>query len=315
MRILVATTGYMGARLIDALAGSDHEVVGLLQSARKNKSWFSRSMQPGLLKHFGGNQSAGGTARRHGIPIFFIDKMTPDELAPIEALKPDLLLVGGFDIILKAPLLRLPRIGCINTHSSLLPKHRGPNPFRAAIAMNEAETGVTFHVMDEGIDTGDILAQHAFPIGPRDDSGVLYRKASELGAETVLDLLEQVESKGLKGTPQDPALATYDKNPPPEAKFLDWTQPAEDLDRVIRSYLPFALPRFRYRERVVFLSRAHFDEEDPRAEPGTILTAERPIVIATGRGRLKLNVAFTTRPVPFYWPAPWFPAVPGTRAE
>ena len=209
----------------------------------------------------GGNRDRRSIARRHGIPLFFIDKMTEDELAPLRALDPDLILVGGFAIILKKPILDLPKLGCVNTHSSLLPKHRGPNPFAAVLLAGDTETGVTFHVMDEAIDTGDIVAQFPIPVEDNWYALDLHRATSELAGEHVVEVLDKIEAEGLHGTPQDPALATYDKKLTTEQTAIDWAQPAADIVRLIRAGYPMTMARFRYGDRVIF---AHFADVDPR---------------------------------------------------
>ena len=114
---------------------------------------------------------------------------------------------GGFSVILKAPILRIPKIGCINMHSSLLPRHRGANPFCGAILAGDEETGITFHVIDEGIDTGPIVHQVAFNLGPRDTAYEVYLRACGLAQDHVAAALDFVANYGLEGLPQASAPA------------------------------------------------------------------------------------------------------------
>ena len=283
---------------------SRHELVALIQNGR-DVGGFSRWARPRSSRWLGGRRSLMGIAARNGIPIVWLNRMEPHELAPIAATEPDLILVGGFGIILKAPILNLPRVGCVNTHSSLLPRHRGPNPFTPAILAGDSESGVTFHRMDEGIDTGPILAQHGVPIDPRETAGTLHRKLSNLAGEHVIAMLDAVERGGLDGTPQDPALATYEKAPKLEDTYIDWAEPAEAIDRRIRALTPIQRSRFWWRGRMVYVLRAQYNEKPVDAEPGTILRVRPRVTVATGKGRLTLRAAYTHVPLPWQWPAPW----------
>jgi len=168
-------------------------------------------------------------------------------------------------------------------------KHRGPNPFTAVILADEKETGVSFHAMTEGIDTGDVLAQHAIPITGADNAGTLLRRTSELAAENLSKLLDNIELHGLNGAPQDPALATYDKKLKGDALYLDWNQPAEVLARKVRACFPFNLALFRHRGMTVYTVRASHESTVADAPPGTIVATLPRIKVATGNGLLILE--------------------------
>ena len=142
MRVAFAGTGLMGVQLLMAIVESSHEVVAVVQNGRKTQG-LSRRLNPTAASVFLSGSNVAGAAKRLRIPIVWIDRMEAPELAPLHELAPDLLLVGGFGIILKAPLLSLPTLGCLNCHPSLLPRHRGPNPFAAVVLAGEvAGTGV-----------------------------------------------------------------------------------------------------------------------------------------------------------------------------
>lgn len=314
MRIAFAGTGRLGVELLSPLLESNHQVVALLQNGRLTKG-YKRTLHPFVNGLFGASRTTMGMARKHGIPIFWIDKMNEEELAPLRALEPDLLLVGGFGIILKAPLLRIPKIGCVNTHSALLPRHRGPNPFTAVILANEPETGVTFHVMDEGIDTGNILEQIRVPVGPKATSSSVYRETSDVAGQHVLDLIDRIESEGLQGRPQDPSLATYEGKLTPADVCIDWTQSAEEIERLTRAAVPFLFPRFVCNGRLIYIGRCRYDSAPVDAEPGTILAVTPRVRIATGHGSLTILVGYAMTPFPWLWPAPWTRPAVGTVVE
>ncbi len=303
MRVALAGSGVLAASLMQPILQSGHELVALVQNGRATQG-FQRWLHPFMGRIFGGTLSVTGQARRRGIPIVWIDKMTPDELAPLRECAPELLLVGGFSIILKPPILNLPSIGCVNTHSSLLPRHRGPNPFTAAILAGDEETGVTFHVMDEGIDTGAILEQHRLPIREDDTAGALYKRAAALAGDHIVALLDRIETEGrLAGEPQPTEGATYEKLPKPEDTFLDWIEPAEQLHRKVRALYPLMRAKFLFRGHVVSVLRATYDDSPVDAPPGTVLVNRPRVSIATGRGTLHIVNAYTLFPMPSRWPS------------
>jgi len=301
MRIALAGSGYMATLFAKAILDTEHELCAVIQDGRQSRG-IMRWLNPMFASIFSGRRSVSGIAKREGLPILFIDKMNDEELAPLKTLEPDLILVGGFSIILKAPIIRIPRVGCVNCHSALLPAHRGPNPFRACILANDTETGITFHIIDEGVDTGPIIEQCRITIRNADTAGSLVQRCSELAAEVLSDLLDRIESEGLQGKTQDESKAFYDKKLSNEELFLDWNQPAADLERKVRGCFPFSIARLRYRGRTVHVTRAKVEPGDVTAEPGTILATRPQLKVATGDGVFVLVVGYTMRPIPWMWP-------------
>lgn len=301
MRIAVAGGGYLASMLVNAVLNSEHELVAVIQDARRYRG-LKRYVSIILGAAFYPQREVAGRALRRRVPLVYIDKMTAEELAPLRTIRPDLILVGGFAIILKKPMIELPAIGCVNCHSSLLPKHRGPNPFTAVLLANEKETGVTYHVVAESIDTGDILKQYAFPIEDTDTAGSIHRRASDLAAEKLPELLAHIEQHGLRGYPQDAALATYDKRLKPGELYLDWTQPAEEVERKVRACFPFTLARTKYQGRTVYVSRVRLSRKHIEAQPGEVIENMPHLRIATGQGVITIEMAYTLRPVPWFWP-------------
>jgi methionyl-tRNA formyltransferase len=304
LRVAVAGGGRLGMSLIEPLMASEHEVVAIVQDGRKTRG-VRRLLNPWLARLSGSTISVGGFAVRHGLPIVWIDKMAPEELAPLRRLEPDLLLVGGFGIILKEPILQLPRIGCVNCHSSLLPRHRGPNPFAWALLSGDEESGVTFHVMDPGIDTGDILDQTPLPLKDDDSTLSVYRRSCELAAARVVEVVDRIARDGLRGTPQDASRATYERNPTEADAWIRWDRPARAIVRQVRALAPSPAPRFLHDEKLVYVFRADALEDRVDAPPGTVLGGTGAVEVATASGRLRILAAFTRTPLPWVWPSPW----------
>jgi methionyl-tRNA formyltransferase len=318
MRIAVAGTGNLGLSVMHGVEDAGHDLVALVQDGRKTPPGFKRWLMLWLTGTFAAQATVTGYAKRLGIPILFIDTMDEPDLEPLRRLDIDLLLVAGFAIILKKPLIELPKIGTVNCHPSLLPLHRGPNPFAAVILAKRTETGVSFHIMEETIDSGDILLQERVALDGIESAGAVYRKTCEIAREMVPTMLERIETNGFAGAPQDNALASYEGKLEGEKVFIDWNQPAEEIHRLCMACLPFTLPRFRDGDRVVYISRTSFDPEAIDEAPGTII-AVRPQTtfttrsgkemktraharIATGQGTLTLHTAFSLRPIPGPWP-------------
>lgn len=303
MRIAIVGEGNLAMGLMGPLLASRHEVVALVQNGRAAQG-VHRALKRTAGYVAGPLAGITGLAMRRGIPVVWIDRMTEAELAPLRAQSPDVLLVGGFSVILKKPILELPTLGCINVHSSLLPKHRGPNPFSAVILTGDEESGVTFHHVDEGIDTGPILEQFRFPVYPQDMALDVYHRACGLGAMHVVEVMDRVEREGMYGRPQQ-GDGTYDPKLRVEDSHIDWNQSARDIDRRVRALQPFYVGRFTWRGHTVTLTRVRYEDTSSDAPPGTILSNRLPVRIATGNGVVTILAAYASTPVPWIWPAPW----------
>lgn len=304
MRVLVAGTGRLGTAVLLPLLDSDHEVIGVIQNGRLTRGTHrvTRIIQARL---FGGQHDVVTMAMKYKLPLIWLDTMDDDDLAPIRALEPDLIISCGFGLIFKKPLLELPAIGCVNVHSSLLPKHRGATPFPHVILANDSESGVTFHVTDEKIDTGDILDQTAFPIAAGDTAMTIYEQACDRTRERVVEVLDRIAAEGLQGTPQDTEFAVYDPKFTEKDTEIRWGRPVSTIDRLIRASVASSYARFKHRGRTVHLVSAEFDTTRRDAPPGTVLeTNPRPVVAALD-GTITIRSAFVSLPIPSMWPVPW----------
>ncbi len=315
MRIALAGTGRVGVRFLQAILESDHDVVALLQNGRATRSRTARWALPTLAAGLASRSSVMGIARAHKVPILWLDKLNDAELAPLRELEPDIILVGAFSVIFKRSILDLPRIGCINCHPSLLPRHRGPVPHSWVILNDDTESGVTFHRMDEGIDTGELLDQESFPVRPDDTALTLSARAADIAGQRIVALLDRIEAEGVRGTPQDTAAATYEQRVPDDVLRIRWDQPAAEIHRIVRACAMSPYARFLFRGHPVFLTRASYNLEPVDAAPGTILSTGHPLRVATGQGTLHIEMALATRPLPCTWPSAVSRPRPGDRLE
>lgn len=314
MRIIVAGSGLLGVSIMEPLLESRHSIAALLQNGRKTPRWQRPLLRVGSLLSSDLPDPARLALRRR-IPVVWLEGTQAEHLKRVGALEPDLIIACGFSIIFKKPLLDLPRIGCINVHSSLLPRHRGPAPFAHVILAGDTESGITFHAMDAGIDTGPILDQGRFEVG-RDDTGMsVYRNCCELARERIVDVVDRIEGEGLRGTPQGEDEASYDPPVTREDFALDWSRPAEELERIVRAsdaYYPATFPHGR---KTIQVTQAEAGPGAADEEPGTLVGLAPCPRIATGSGTLIIRSAYVRGPLSGPWPAGLSPRQLGEKIE
>ncbi len=163
----------------------------------------------------------------------------PEAVVELESFHPDVIVVAAFGQILPHSVLAIPRYGCLNIHPSLLPRSRGASPVAAAILAGDEFTGVSIMLMDEGLDTGPVLAQAQIPIAGMDTSGTLASKLSRIGAQLLLEVLPRWLGGELTPRPQDEALASYYRPISKEAGEIDWQLAATSIWRRVRAYSPW----------------------------------------------------------------------------
>jgi len=162
-----------------------------------------------------------------------------EEQARFAALDLDAAVVVAYGLILPKEFLEAPKLGCINVHASLLPRWRGAAPIQRAIEAGDEETGVTIMLMDEGLDTGDMLMDDAIGIGPETTGGTLHDSLSELGARLIVPALEGLANGTLKPRPQPLEGATYAAKFGKNEGHINWTRDAKDLERHVRAFAPW----------------------------------------------------------------------------
>jgi len=228
-------------------------------------------------------------ARSTGLPLQEIDSIR-DEVAlrTLQDAEPDVLVVVAFGEILDAEVLAIPRLAPVNLHFSLLPELRGADPVRAAILDGLDETGVTTMWMDEGLDTGDVLLQERIAIAPDDDTATLGMRLAEVGGRVLVRTLDALADGTAERRPQDESEATIAPKLPADARRVRWSEDAASLERRVRAFAPEPGVLTVFRGRSVKVHRAEARPSDDDAEPGTILSAEDGLLVATGNGSLLL---------------------------
>ena len=179
-------------------------------------------------------------AQKIGLPVIQPETMrSPEVMDQLRAWRPDVIVVAAFGKILRSDVLSLPELGCLNLHASLLPRHRGAAPIPAAILAGDAETGITLMRMDEGLDTGPILAQKKIAIRPEDTAASLSRNLAALAAETLRTFFPVYIREGLTAIPQDDSRATYAPQLKKEQGRLDFLESSEQVARKVRAFQPW----------------------------------------------------------------------------
>jgi methionyl-tRNA formyltransferase len=226
-----------------------------------------------------------------GLPVLQPTKVrTPEFAASLREQNAELALVIAYGRILPKAVLEAPRLGCVNVHASLLPKLRGAAPIQWSIVRGENETGVCLMQMDEGLDTGPVLACARLAIDPNETTAELSPRLSALGAQLVREKLASFVAGELRATPQDEAQATLAPLLSKDDGAIDWSRSARELHNLARGFSPWpGAFSWLAGTRLKLLSTQVSDEDTPHSEPGVLLQVSRDgIDVACGRGSLRL---------------------------
>jgi len=212
-----------------------------------------------------------------------------DVVADLKALRPDIVIVAAYGLILPQAVLDIPRAGCLNVHASLLPRWRGAAPIQAVILAGDERSGVCLMAMEAGLDTGAVFACEAFAIGQQETAGELHDRLADAGGALLVRHLEAIVDGSLTATPQQDELATYAPKIRSADAELDWQQPASDLERKVRAYNPVPGAWFMLGDERVKCWQAQC-AAGTQAPPGTVLAAGPDgIDVSCGDGVLKLE--------------------------
>jgi methionyl-tRNA formyltransferase len=289
MRLVMMGTGTFAEPTFQALLACKHEVVGLLtQPDRHVGELRGSTRQTGRgLKSLASDKQ---------IPVFQPESInTPEGVAGLQGLKPDLLVVAAYGQILSRDVLAVPPQGGINVHASLLPRYRGAAPVAWAIYHGETRTGVTIIRMSVHFDAGEMLAQESVDIGPEETAGELETRLALLGSQLVLGVVEQVAAGTAHGIKQDKSLVTKAPKLTKEHGLIDWQRAAPDVCNQIRAMLPWptAYTYLHQRGKTPLRIIVHKASARPNADAslpaGQITVTPQPdarLYVAAGQGGL-----------------------------
>jgi methionyl-tRNA formyltransferase len=227
--LLFLGSGTFALPALGALLASPHEVSGLVTQPDRSGPGRHRHAHP--VREF---------AEARGLSVFQPENINaPAALDQLREFGAELFVVAAYGQLLKAELLAIPRLGAINIHASLLPRHRGAAPIPYAILSGDSETGVSIFQIEPKLDAGPVYGQANTPIGPRETAGELEDRLSQLAAPLIVDVVDQLAAGTARGLPQDPARVTRAPKMPKATGIIDWTRSAQDIARHVRAMQPW----------------------------------------------------------------------------
>jgi methionyl-tRNA formyltransferase len=288
LRIVFAGTPEFAAEHLKALLNSPYEIVAVYTQPDR-PAGRGQKLMPSPVKQL---------ALENNIQVLQPPTLrNADAQAELAALKPDLMVVVAYGLILPQVVLDIPRLGCINSHASLLPRWRGAAPIQRAVEHGDAESGVTVMRMEAGLDTGPMLLKVVTPISAEDTGGSLHDRLAAMGPPAVVQAIAGLAAGTLEGEVQNDELATYAHKLNKDEARIDWSRPAVELERLVRAFNPWPITHSTLNgEALKVLAARVFDEVDsesvflPIPAPGEILSASKDgLVVACGEQALCLT--------------------------
>jgi len=288
LRIIYAGTPDFSVAALRALIASPHEVVAVYTQPDR-PAGRGRGLQMSPVKQ---------EALKHDIPVYqpitLRDEAVQQELKDLNA---DLMVVTAYGLLLPPEVLQAPRLGCINIHASLLPRWRGAAPIQRAIQAGDKKTGITIMQMDEGLDTGDMLAVAECEISEDDTGSSLHDKLMLLGAETLISALPGIAAETQNRVKQDDADACYAAKLNKAEARINWSQPALEIQRLIRAFNSWPVAYCEYdkkgKQSKLRLWRTEVSSGDSLAsgaDPGKVIAESvAGIDVLTGKGVLRIT--------------------------
>ena len=285
MRIVFAGTPEFSVGVLTALINARHNIVGVYCQPDRPKG-RGRILTACAVKE---------QALKHNLSVFQPENLKDDSTQKtLSALNADVIVVVAYGQLLPKLVLDIPKYGCLNIHASLLPRWRGAAPIQRAILAGDKTTGVSIMQMDEGLDTGNILLEKTCGIADTDSVQTLHSKLATLGANTIIEALENFEH--LSSTKQNEEGATYAKKLKKDEAWIDWNQSAEQINRQIRAFNPYPIAQTnatsdKFESKVLRILSASIVEKTYHGKPGEVIqsSTKGACYVATGNGILNLK--------------------------
>ena len=287
MRLVFMGTPEFAVPSLEALIAAGHEVAGVFTQPDR-PAGRGKQLRPSPVKL---------CALSHRLPVYQPEKVKdPQAVAALAELKPEAIIVVAYGQILPQAILQMPSNGCINVHASLLPAYRGAAPIQWAVINGETKTGITTMLMDQGLDTGDMLLKKEIPISPEATAGEIHDCLSRTGAELIVQTLDKLVVGGVKPVSQT-GESTYAPLLKKEHEKLDWHQSNIKLHNQIRGLNPWPGAFALWRGEVLKIWQSKLDSEHNEmkdmpegAIPGTIVEfKEDGFLVRTGAGFLLIT--------------------------
>lgn len=281
MKVVFMGTPDLAATILEAISNSRHTVTAVVTQADKPKGRGKELAAPPVKE----------AAQRLGVEVFQPERVRTDEtIEKFRSFDADIFVVAAYGKILPAEILNIPKHGCINVHTSLLPAYRGAAPIQWAVINGDAETGVTIMQMDEGMDTGDILFTEKVAIAPDETGGSLFDQLAKTGAGLIVHALDEIEAGNVHPVKQDDAKATYTKMLHKDFGRIDFCLSAVEIERLIRGLDPWPGTYTKLHGKTLKIWKAAVADQRFSDPPGTVVSVTKDdFTVNTGNGALTVT--------------------------
>jgi methionyl-tRNA formyltransferase len=293
LRLGFAGTPDFAVPALDALVASRHTVAVVLTQPDR-PAGRGRQLAASAVKV---------AAQRHRLAVEQPATLKTEQATQhLRELQLDVLVVVAYGLILPAPILAAPRLGCLNIHASLLPRWRGAAPIARAILAGDTHTGISIMQMDAGLDTGPVRLRRPLAIAAGETAGSLEHRLAALGAQCIVASLDALTTATAPAEPQRESEATYARKIEKSEAVIDWTRSAAEIERAVRAFNPRPVAETRWRGAQLRIWSAHRLAPLAAAPPGTVVRADGGgLVVACGEDALGLDVVQLPgkKPTPF----------------
>lgn len=280
LNIIFAGTPLFAAQHLQCLIHSHHNIIGVFTKSDNIKSRKKNSLKNPVTL----------LSLKNNIPLYQVDFFSYKTKKLIKEMNADLIIVVAYGIIIPKSILKIPHLGCINVHGSLLPRWRGPSPIQYAIMYGDKVTGVSIIKMDKGIDTGNIIHQISCKINFNDTSETLYKKLSKIGQTALMISIDQIANNQVQEKIQKHNDATYSYKLTKEKGMINWLHSAKKIERRIRAFVPWPTSFFYIKNIKITVWEADIIRNVTYHNPGKIILANKKgIQISTSKNILNIQ--------------------------
>lgn len=280
MKIVFMGTPDFAVSTLESLVKGGHEVIAAVTQPDKPKG-RGKAVQFTPVKE---------KALEYEIPVYQpVKARDPEFVELLQELNPDVIVVVAFGQLLPKAILDIPKYGCVNVHASLLPKYRGAAPIQWAVIDGEEVSGVTTMLMDEGLDTGDMLEKAEIVLDEKETGGSLFDKLSTLGGELILSTLEKMENGTITRTPQGDSTTSYAKMLKKTMGEIDWSMEAVKIERLIRGLNPWPSAYTSLKGKTVKIWSADVVAGEVSGNPGRVTVTKDRLLVECGKDFLSIT--------------------------
>lgn len=280
MKIVYMGTPDFAVPTLESLVKGGHDVIAAVTQPDKPKGRGKAVLMTPVKEK----------ALEYGIPVYQpVKARDPEFVELLKGMEPDAIVVVAFGQLLPKEILDIPKYGCVNVHASLLPKYRGAAPIQWAVIDGEEKSGVTTMLMDEGLDTGDMLEKVEYVLDAKETGGSLFDKLSTMGGELILSTLEKLENGTITRTPQGETTTSYAKMLKKSMGEIDWTMDAVKIERLIRGLNPWPSAYSTLKGKTVKIWAAEVVEGETTGNPGRVTVTKDKLLVETGKDILSVT--------------------------